>query len=214
MQFTIARRELFVAGVALAAALSSSARAQQGAAADTTRFVILFSDRVAGHLKAWREGQEYMSEYEFNDRGRGPHIRERVAANASSYITRASIIGHNYLKDSVDERFSYDNGTASWKNNVEGVGSKAGPLLFYSSLDGTLAENDLLLQALLNAGGKPVSLFPSGELTIEKVRDLQITAPGLPSKTVSLYAISGFAFSPWYVWLDESTHFFGVVSAW
>jgi imidazolonepropionase-like amidohydrolase len=214
MRFSVTRKELLIGCVVLAAALSSSAYAQQGSAPDTTRFVILFSDRVAGHLKAWREGQEYVSDYEFNDRGRGPHIRERITTNASSYITRATIIGHNYLKDSVDERFSYDNGTASWKNHVEGEGSKAGPLLFYPSLDGTPAENDVIVQALLKAAGKPVPLFPAGELTIEKARDLQISAPGLPSRTVSLYAVSGFGFSPWYVWLDDNNHFFGGVSAW
>jgi imidazolonepropionase-like amidohydrolase len=214
VRFSITRKELFAGSVALVAALSSNSYAQQGTAPDTTRFVILFSDRVAGHLKVWQEGQENVSDYEYNDRGRGPHIRQRLTLDPSSYITRTTISGHNYLKDSVDERFSYDNGIASWKNHVEGEGSKAGPLLFYSSLDGTPAETDPIVQALFKAGGKPVPLFPTGELTIEKVRDLQISAPGLPSRTVSLYAISGYGFSPWYLWLDADTRFFAGVSAW
>ncbi len=214
MRVSIARKELFAIGIAVATTFLSDVHAQQGTAVDTTRFVILFSDRLAGHLKVWSEGQENVSDYEYNDRGRGPHIRERLTLDPSSYITRATISGHNYLKDSVDERFSYDNGTASWKNHVEGEGSKAGPLLFYSSLDGTPAENDVIVQALLKSAGKPVPLFPTGELTIDKVRDLQISAPGLPSRTVSLYAISGFGFSPWYLWLDDARHFFGSVSAW
>ena len=214
MRVSIARKELFAVGVALATVLSSDVHAQQSAAVDTTRFVVLFSDRVAGHLKVWNEGQENVSDYEYNDRGRGPHIRERLTLNPSSYITRATISGHNYLKDSVDERFSYDNGTASWKNHVEGEGSKAGPLLFYPSLDGTPAENDVIVQALLKADGKPLPLFPVGAATIARVRDLHISAPGLPSRTVTLYAVSGFGFTPWYVWLDDNHHFFGGVSAW
>jgi imidazolonepropionase-like amidohydrolase len=214
MRFSIARNRLFAAAVVLATALSSNLGAQQSTAADTSRFVVLFSDRLAGHLKVWQEGQDNVSDYEYNDRGRGPHIRERMSLDPSSYITRATISGHNYLKDSVDERFSYANGTVSWKNHVEGEGSKAAPLQFYSSLDGTPAENDVLVQALLKAGGKPIPLFPTGEATIAKVRDLQISAPGLPSRTVSLYAVTGFGFSPWYVWLDDTHHFFGSVSAW
>jgi imidazolonepropionase-like amidohydrolase len=213
MRVSIARTELFALGVALVTVLSSDLRAQ-ATAVDTTRFVILFSDRLAGHLKVWNEGQENVSDYEFNDRGRGPNIRERLTLNPSSYITRATITGHNYLKDSVDERFSYDNGTMSWKNHVEGEGSKTGALVFYSSLDGTPAETDPIVQALLKASGKPVPLFPAGEVTIEKARDLQITVPGLPPRTVSLYAISGFGFSPFYLWLDDKTRFFATVSAW
>src|ERR1700674_1405257 len=181
MPVSIARKGLLAIGVALATVLSSDVGAQPGSAVDTTRFVVLFSDRLAGHLKVWNEGQENVSDYEYNDRGRGPHIRERLTLNPSSYITRATISGHNYLKDTVDERFSYDNGTASWKNHVEGEGSKTGPLVFYSSLDGTPAETDPIVQALLKAGGRPVPLFPAGEVTIEKVRDLQIRAPGLAS---------------------------------
>jgi imidazolonepropionase-like amidohydrolase len=214
MRFSITRKELFAGSVALVAALSSNSYAQQVTAPDTTRFVILFSDRVAGHLKVWQEGEENVSDYEYNDRGRGPHIRQRLTLNPSSYITRTTISGHNYLKDSVDERFSYDNGRLSWKNHVEGEGSKVGPLLFYSSLDGTPAETDPIVHALLKAGGKPLPLFPTGELTIEKIRDLQISATGLPSRTVSLYAISGYGFSPWYLWLDADTRFFAGVSPW
>src|ERR1700680_121714 len=178
MGVSIARKELFAVAVALATVIPSEIQAQQSTI-DTTRFVVLFSDRLAGHLKVWNEGKENVSDYEYNDRGRGPRIRERLTLNPSWYITRATISGHNYLKDSVDERFSYDNGTASWKNHVEGEGSKAAPLQFYSSLDGTPAENDVLVQALLKAGGRPVLLFPIGETTIARVRDLQISAPGL-----------------------------------
>jgi hypothetical protein len=63
-----------VAVTAIVAALCSrGANAQSTASTnDTTRFVILFSNRPAGHLKVWREEQEIVSDYEFNDRGRGP----------------------------------------------------------------------------------------------------------------------------------------------
>jgi len=122
MRSPIAHKKLFAAAVVLATVVSSNVNAQSGAAVDTTRFVVLFSDRLAGHLKVWQEGQDNVSDYEYNDRGRGPHIRERMTLDPSSYITRATISGHNYLKDSVDERFTYDNGTASWKNHVEGEG--------------------------------------------------------------------------------------------
>jgi imidazolonepropionase-like amidohydrolase len=199
----------------VAALLSRGANAQSAASTnDTTRFVILFSNRPAGHLKIWREGQETVSDYEFNDRGRGPHITERMTANPSGYITSAVIRGHGYFKDSVDERFSYANGTASWKNHVEGEASAVRPLPFYMSLDGTPAENDLFLQAIFAGGGRPLPLFPTGGATIERVRDLEIGGPGSTKGTVALYAVSGLAFTPVYLWLDSDKHYFANVSSW
>ncbi|MGH7650938.1 MAG: amidohydrolase family protein [Gemmatimonadaceae bacterium] len=203
-----------IAVVALPFLFAPRASAQQNSAGDTVRYTVLFSDHVAGALKVWHDGPTTVSDYEFNDRGRGPHISERFTTDPAGYFTKVAISGHNYLKDSVDETFSYTNGTASWKNHVEGESSKAGSPQFYSSLDGTPAETDQLVQALVNANGKPLPVFPSGDASMEKVRDLEITAPGLPPRTVSLYGISGFGFSPYYVWLDSSKHFFGYVSAW
>ncbi len=205
-----------VAVTAIVAGLFSRGATAQSASSttDTTRFVILFSNRPAGHLKVWREGPEIVSDYEYNDRGRGPHITERMAANKSGYITSAVIRGHSYFKDSVDERFSYTNGTASWKNHVEGESSAVRALPFYMSLDGTPAENDLFLQALFAGSGRPLPLFPTGEATIEKVRDLEISGLRSAKKTVSLYAISGLGFTPAYLWLDSDKHYFANVSSW
>jgi imidazolonepropionase-like amidohydrolase len=194
--------------------IAASASAQLPTKGDTVSYVVLFSDHPAGALKVWHDGPTTVSDYQFNDRGRGPHIKERFTTDPAGYFTDVSISGHNYLKDSVDEAFSYANGTASWKNHVEGHSSKATPPQFYSSLDGTPAETDQLVQALIKANGKPLPVFPSGEASLEKVRDLEISAPGLPPRTVSLYGISGFGFSPYYVWLDSDKHFFGYVSAW
>jgi imidazolonepropionase-like amidohydrolase len=213
MKFSPIYKELLAASLAIALPCSGGAQ-QKPATSDTTRFVILFSNRPAGLLKVWHEGNENISDSEYNDRGRGPHIRERMTTDASGYITSTQITGHNYWKDSVDERFSYANGTQSWKNHVEGESSKQGPLVFYSSLDGTAAETDPFVEALLKAGGKPVPLFPTGEATIEKVRDLVITVPGSPKKTAGLYGISGLSFTPYYVWLDGDRRFLGYVSSW
>ena len=214
MRFPVIRRDL-LATISLAIAFPCAGVAQQKAAAtDTTRFAVLSSYLPSGHLKVWQQGNESVSDFEYNDRGRGPHIRERITTDPSGYITSAVITGHNYLKDTVDERFSYAGGAQSWKNNVEGESSKQGPLVFYSSIDGTPAENEPFVRALLKSGGKPMPIFPSGDATMEKVRDLEITGSGSRKKTVSLYAISGLDFTPVYTWVDADSRWFANVSPW
>src|SRR5437868_3814716 len=214
MRYSVARNKLAFTALVLTSLVNTALLAQRGASVDTTRFVVLFSDHNAGHLNVWNEASVAVSDYEFNDRGRGPHIVERYTTDPDGYLTDVSIVGHNYFKDSVDEHYSYRNGTAHWKNHVEGQDSARGPITFYSSLDGTPAETDPLLETLFKASGKTVALFPTGENSIVHDRDLTITAPGQSPMKVSLYSISGSGFSPFQVWLDPGHHFFGYVSAW
>jgi len=206
---------LFIPRVALATLIAStsvpcSAIAQS---ADTTRYTFLFSDRPAGFLKTWKDGAETISEFEYNDRGRGPHVVERYTIDPAGLITRGTVVGHAYFKDTVDERYSYANGTASWKNSAEGESSGQRAPQFYVSVNGSPGDFGFLAQALLDANGKPVPLFPSGDATIEKVRDLEISS-GSSKQTVGLYAVSGLAFTPVYLWLDNNKNFFATVSTW
>jgi imidazolonepropionase-like amidohydrolase len=194
-------------------AASLIARTAAAQSADTVYYSYLFSGHNAGYVKYWKNGDEIISEYEFNDRGRGPHITEHEAIDAAGIVTRSTVIGHAYLKDTVDERFSYSNGTASWKNSTEGESSAKRDPQFYLSVNGTPIEYGLLAQAVLNANEKRVALFPSGSATIEKVRDLEITNDN-SKRTVGLYAISGVGFTPVYLWLDSDKQFFGTVSTW
>jgi imidazolonepropionase-like amidohydrolase len=189
------------------------ARPASGQSADTVYYSYLFSGHNAGYVKYWKNGDEIVSEYEYNDRGRGPHIIEHDAIDPAGMVARTRVIGHAYLKDTVDERFSYSDGRASWKNSTEGESSAKREPQFYLSVNGTPIEFGLLAQVLLNANGKPVALFPSGTATIEKVRDLEITN-GNSRRTVGLYSISGVGFSPVYLWLDSDKRFFGTVSTW
>ncbi len=181
--------------------------------ADTTQFTFLFSDRPAGFLKMWKAGAETVSEFEYNDRGRGPHVVERYTIDPAGLITRGTVVGHAYLKDSVDERYSYANGTASWNNSAEGESSAQRSPQFYVSVNGSPGDLGFLAQALLNANGRPVALFPSGDAAIEKVRDLEISS-GASKQTVALYSVSGLAFTPVYLWLDNNKNLFATVSTW
>jgi imidazolonepropionase-like amidohydrolase len=201
--------------VCLVAVLCASAAAAQPQAppGDTIHYTFLFGDRPAGHMKVWTDEGELVSDFEYNDRGRGPHIVERNVVNSAGMVTSSRVIGHSYYKDSVDERFSYADGTASWKNATEGESSAKREPQFYLSVNGTPLEFALLARALLTANGKQVALFPSGSATVEKVRDLEIGSAA-SKRTVGLYAISGVGFTPSYVWLDNDKQFFGTVSTW
>src|SRR5439155_15466104 len=98
------------------------------------------------------------------------------------------------------ETFSLKDGVASWKSKAdEGTRNISGPA-FYSSMYGPPIESALLARAALDRGGR-IALLPDWEARISKVREFAAQAGG-KSQPVTLYAVTGFDFSPVYLWLD------------
>lgn len=148
--------------------------------------------------------------YEFNDRGRGPKVTERVVLDKNGLPADIESSGNDYMKDAVEERFSWHDGRASWKNRAEQGERPVSGKAFYVSLSGTPEEAGLLAKALLAAGG-PLPLLPAGEAAIQKRGELKIEANG-ESRTVTQYAITGLDFVPTPIWLDQDGGFFASVS--
>jgi len=179
--------------------------------ADSVRYTVLFSDRPQGHLTLRGTHAEWWADYEFNDRGRGPHVAEHVITAADGSPRQVTVIGHNYLKDTVDERFTTDGRTMRWTNSVEGDESHPWRSGFYIDVDG--APSAALPQALMAAPGHRMPLLPSGQASIEKVRTLTVSANGR-SRTVVEWNVAGLGFSPYPIWLDADGRLFGAVSTW
>jgi imidazolonepropionase-like amidohydrolase len=179
--------------------------------ADSVRYTVLFSDRPQGHLTLRGTHAEWWADYEFNDRGRGPHVVEHVIAAPDGSPRQLTVVGHNYLKDTVDERFSTDGRTMRWTNSVEGDESHPARAAFYIDVDG--APSAALPQALIAAPGHRMPLLPSGQASIEKIRTLTVSANGR-SRTVVEWNVAGLGFSPYPIWLDADGRLFGAVSTW
>ena len=109
-------RSLIAAFILTASALPAAA-AQQSP--DTARYGVLFSGRPAGEYREWWSNGELHSVYDYNDRGRGPHQEAVLKLGEGGVPSSVSITGHGYLKDSVDERFTSDGSTATWKTSSE-----------------------------------------------------------------------------------------------
>jgi len=185
-------------------------------APDSLRFTALFTAHDAGYMTLRRTADTERFVFEYNDRGRGPHLVELLNTNAAGLPTQIAIDGHGYFKDSVRERFGYDSSsqTASWTNDVEGSGSAHGPLHFYLAANGTPGELAVLARALLAAPGQRLPLLPGGEASLELVTARlahNSYGDGTPAK---LYAIGGLGLSPQYIWLDPSGELFGGLSSW
>jgi imidazolonepropionase-like amidohydrolase len=178
------------------------------------RYTILMAGKKAGYETSTRMGDGLALYYEFNDRGRGPKINERIILDKSTGLpTSIEESGVDYLKAPVEEHFSIKEGKATWSNRAEHGEKEVAGRAFYVTTNGASGELAVLTRALRASGGK-LALLPAGEVTMEKRGGLlSITVEG-KSRQVMQYAITGLGFTPTPVWLDRSGMFFASVSSW
>ncbi|HXP16127.1 MAG TPA: amidohydrolase family protein [Terriglobales bacterium] len=176
-------------------------------------YTIFLAGNKAGFQTSARNADGSLQFYfEFNDRGRGPKITERVVLNSSAIPTQIENSGNDYDKSPVDEHFALKDGKAAWTNRAEKSEKAASANAFYVSISGAPEESALLARALLAAGGR-LPLLPAGEASIEKRGELKIEANG-QSRTVVQYAVNGLDFTPTPLWLDQDGTYFAFLSGW
>jgi len=195
------------------------AQAQTSAGPDTTnlkvtRYTFLLAGNKAGfETSATGPDGALLFHSEFNDRGRGPKIDERVVLGKDGIPTQLENKGNDYFKAPVDEHFLLSKGRATWKSTSEADEKQLTGNAFYVSGSGAAQEAGLLARALLAATNHRLTLLPEGEAVIEKLGEVTLTANG-QSRTVVQYAINGLYFTPTQIWLDKDGKYFASVSAW
>jgi len=198
------------AACVLAATTLPRAAAQQPS--DTAHYVVLFSGRPAGEYREWWTNGELHAVYEYNDRGRGPHQEAVLVLGEGGVPVSESIIGHGYLKDTVDEHFTNSGGTATWATTSEhGTRANAGAAYYVANSESPVGSQLLIRAALANKGRVP--LLPNGEATVERSGEMTITANGKAVHVVR-YDVGGLGFSPFPIWTDDGAAHFASVSAW
>lgn len=176
------------------------------------RYTISSNGKVAGgEVDTYLPGGRVECTFEFNDRGRGPKISAKYTLDSNGVPLRVDENGNDYLKAPVDEHFEVKDGIAHWKSTAENGQAPAGG--FYLSNNGAAAETAFLVAHLVKAHGAAVHLLPSGEARLERLTDVMLEDHGQKIH-VTDYAITGIAFEPQTVWLDDDNRFFASPGTW
>ena len=181
-------------------------------APQTLRYTISSNGKVAGsEVDTYFPEGRVESEFEFNDRGRGPKISVVYLLNPNGLPLRVDETGNDYLKAPVDEHFEAQDGNAHWKSTAEEGHAAAGG--FYISNNGAAAELAFLVAALKKTQGAAIHLFPAGDARLERLTDVTLEDHG-QKMHVTDFAIMGLSFEPQTVWLDDEQHFFAIPGTW
>lgn len=178
----------------------------------TRHYDWLTADKVSGtHVLVIEADGTRVSDFEFNDRGRGPKLHEQLKTGENGMLTSLQVSGHSYMGAPAEESFELKEGQAQWKSTLEtGETSDSG---YYWANDGTPEQSAHMARALLASPGQELNLLPAGKASIRKLTEKTLDVEGL-EWTVSLYAMSGFNFTPQYLWLDEDNELFALALGW
>ncbi len=171
---------------------------------ETQRYDWLTAGNVSGsHVRTIRDDGTRVTDFEFNDRGRGPRLHEELKTGNGGMLVSLQVSGHSYMGAPVDETFSVEDGVARWNSNLEQGEAQAGA--FYWANEGTLEQLAMLARALLATASGQADVLPAGKASIRKVAG---------HDNVVLYAISGLDLTPQYIWLDQDGELFALAGGW
>ncbi len=178
---------------------------------DTLEYGLYFADNKAGYFESTQSADgSYEYVYEFNDRGRGPHIEESIKLNGQGIAETIIIRGHNYLKDTVNESFKLSSTVATWESTSEKGSVPPEGEAFYVGVNSTFGNTELLIRKMLASPDKSINLYPSGQVKITGVENIQIN----DTLSLNLIELVGFSFTPNYYWFDTDNRFFAAPSSW
>jgi len=176
---------------------------------DSKKYNVYMRGNEAGTQTSSFENGIYNYTFTYNDRGRGPEIKQTITLNEQGSISSMEISGVNYLKDTISEVFKIENEKAYWESTSEKGNDNYDEDTFYASINGTLGDSELLVQKLLSTPNQTVNLYPSGTVKISNIDEITIE-----NNPLRLLEITGFGFTPNYIWVDADNRIFASVSSW
>lgn len=151
--------------------------------------------------------------FEFNDRGRGPQLQEKIQLDQAGQMTRFEVTGHSYMGAPVDERFHRVGQQASWHSADEQGEAEVDQPAAYVNGQGSPETFAVMVRSVLQQPDHRMALLPSGTAVVKELTRTEVSH-GEQNKQVKLMAVSGLGFTPSYIWLDEHNQLFAVAYGW
>ncbi len=174
-------------------------------------FSILISGTPVGKLEVVHDADNMQIDYEYRNNGRGPTIKEKVTLGENKLPIAWTIEGATTFGNKVDEQFVMAGGNASWKDTT-GTGSTVPEeASLYVAQEGSPYQLSIYARALLADEDRRMPVLPSGELRLEEIEKITLSAE-LGELSTTAYALSGIELNPTYFLLDDDNDFVAVMS--
>jgi cytosine/adenosine deaminase-related metal-dependent hydrolase len=200
--------------VAISAFLAAPALAQTPASqlaappSDARVWTISNNDgkQLHGKISMWTNaGGAHWSRFSMNLRGFKSEVDQQMHFAPDGELQSLVVRGFTPSGD-AGETYQVDNGSYSWKSQVDHGAGKTRPDLAYVSFSGTPDSFLFIVDALLKSPTHSIDLLPSGKGGIEPLTTLDIDNNGV-KKHLTCYALTGFGLSPQPIWMEGDQFF-------
>ena len=200
----------YIAG-ALVAACGLVCSGLTAAAQETYSYSLVQNDEEIGYLKVIEDGASTSVEYYMDDNGRGPKHTEQIIMGPHNVPLEWSIVGKSLMGGDVEESFKLSDGVATWNSQADQGHADVQGGVLYAVNDGSPWANYIYANALLADADHRLPVIPTGEMKLEKVKDVTLAAGGKKA-ALSVYRLSGIDLAPTLIALDEEGKFFSQFS--
>ncbi len=165
-------------------------------------------DRTGSQKVHYRPDRGVDIDYTFTSQGKQPRVSASIELDHNGLPTRMQRSGKAFLYHDIDEEFTINAGTASWRSRTESGQAADIQGRYYvpfSLLDGGAsapAETAVLASALLQAPARSLPLLPAGQAFVEVLARRRVAGTGHADRVVQLVAITGLHLQPALLWLD------------
>ncbi|RZK00439.1 MAG: amidohydrolase [Novosphingobium sp.] len=188
----------------LALMLGASAPA---VAATTERLSIVANDEVVGSLVAESDGDRTTIDFRVDNNGRGPKHREELRFDAQGVPLNWTIAGTSLMGGTVDERYNWTKGRATWSSQADAGSHKAARAPLYVVNDDSPYALWVYARAALAQPGQAIDVLPAGKVSVERLQTLTL-GEGAQAAEVTAYRLIGVQLDPSYLLLDREGRLF------
>ena len=191
-----------------AAKTETSARAEES---KEERFSVILGGTTVGHVIVEGTDAAVTVDYQFDNNGRGPKMKESIEFDEAGHPVKWSVAGRTSFGNEIEESFSLKDGKAVWKD-AAGEGEAApNEASLYISQFGSPYSAYVYARPLLNDADKTLPALPAGSLTLTEMESLSVSgADG--EVDVKTYALTGADLNPDYFILDSGQKFFAYIN--
>ena len=181
---------------------------------DTLEYSVLMAGRAAGQLRQWPDtGGTVTTSFQYNDRGRGPVLRQTLKVDKAGIPVGMQLAGLNYLKGNVRESITPGPGAlVTWRND-RAVGRVQPGSGYYLPIEAMPSDIAALARAAVLAKTKAVTLLPDGTVKLTAGAARTVSSAGTTLR-VTPYELTGLGLTPETIWLDGEHRLFASGSSW
>ena len=177
------------------------------------KFEVLLGGTDVGDLTVVRKNNQLDIDFGFSNNGRGASSIETLTLSDKGLPLSWEIKGKGVFGNSVDEKFTANNGMANWRASAGEGSAKFDGSELYVAQNASPYALFVYAIALLNDENNVLEALPGGQLTISKIDKIELKdSEQGTSVEADIYAINGIDLDPSYIALDNKLNMLAYLS--